>query len=99
MEHKTKQEPSLYEQIESLNNKGGLGGLVDLLMNTQSFPMSILTMPYNLVKYGNLLKETRNLHELYIWHADAAMKSRVFAVLSPSYEKVRRHIQIKYEIL
>ena len=92
MPHKTKEEQTIYHELR-------LEGLIELLYETIPFPMNVIAMPYNLVQYGSILKNTRNLSELYAWHADRAMKSRAFSLLSPSYYKVSKHLKMKYEIL
>jgi len=92
MTHKIKEESNILKEIR-------IEGLVELLLDTIPFPMNIIAMPYNLVKYGNLLKNTSNLQELQAWHVDRMMRSRTFSLLSPSYEKVSKHLKIRYEIL
>jgi hypothetical protein len=83
---------SIYDQLD-------LEGIADLLLESSPFPINLLTFPYNLVRYGNILKKSYTLDDVYEKHSREATKSIVFALLSPNYYKVRRSLLQKHEIL
>ena len=85
-------EQSIYEQI-------GFKGMMELLWKTLPFPEKIISMPYSMIVYKEVLEQCHSQKELEWQHDYRENFSRVFKVLMPDYKKVKKHLLIKYEIL
>ena len=89
---KTSRKRSIYEKLS-------LEGIADLLLETNPFPLNFIAFPYNLVRYGNILKKSYTLDDIYSKHSYEATKSLTFAIISPNFEKVAKILIRRYEIL
>ena len=73
----------------SIYDKIGWTGLLNVVWNSMPYPLKIVALPYGLSTYRNFLKASANIHQLLGVHSSEYMSSRLFRVLRPRYHKAK----------
>ena len=83
----------------SIRSQLRLEDVLELLWETDPFPLNILSMPYNMFAYNRLLKKSRDLTELKEYQQKEQDSSRLSGLFMPRYQKVKEYLNIAHEIL
>ena len=83
----------------SLYDKIGFKGLVDVVWRSAPRGLTgLLTFPYGLTAYYEILKESSDLDDLFAKHNDKYRKSVVFRHFRPRYHRAWRILKREYGI-
>lgn len=84
---------------KSIFERVGLEGLFEIAWDASPPVVNLFALPYNLLTYHRLLKESANLTELFDKHSEEYNRALLFRIVRPRYHKARRILLQKYEVI
>lgn len=73
----------------SIYDKIGWTGLLNVVWNSMPYPLRFFALPYGLHVYSSFLKSSADMHQLLGVHSSEYMSSKLFRLLRPRYHKVK----------